>query len=162
MKQLLTESETFHRILVLGETAKGADGAVTACIVRQGRRGNHIIAEAVSKSGDGLHLVIHAEHNLLAAIQEKNLSIKPTDILYTTLEPCSGRWDISLGMRDCAGMIIDAGIKRVVVAELDPNQSILTQRRFKEAGVELIQTTNQTVRKRARRLFLSKVKTYQL
>lgn len=43
----------------------------------------------------------------------------PSDfVLYTTMEPCSNR--SSIGKRGCAQLIIDAGIKKVVIGTIEP------------------------------------------
>jgi len=72
----------------------------------------------------------HAEHVALSAARDK-----ATDAtLYTTLEPCAHHGKTP----PCVQAIIQAGIKRVVVALLDPDQRVNGQgiRQLRQEGIE--------------------------
>jgi len=84
--------------------------------------------------GEGYHRKAgepHAEIHALKAANEK----AGGSTVYVTLEPCShtGRTP------PCANALIDAGVKRVVVAMTDPNPQVAGQglTRLREAGIEV-------------------------
>jgi dCMP deaminase len=73
--------------------------------------------------------VVHAEANAIAFAAKYGTSIERAD-LYTTRIPCL----------NCAGMIINAGIKRVVWGE--EHRDMTGLRRLGEAGLEVIRYTH--------------------
>ena len=79
--------------------------------------------------GEGWHRKFghaHAEVNALQSV--KNPSALPDSTLYVTLEPCS-----HFGKTPpCANAIVKSGIKKVVIATLDPNPKVSGQ------GVEIL------------------------
>ncbi len=95
--------------------------AVGAVIVRNG----HIIAR-------GYHKRAGTDHAELVAIKRVKGRIKPTDVLYVTLEPCNhyGRTP------PCTHAIINSGIKNVVIGMKDPNPGV------KGGGVEFLKRNN--------------------
>ena len=70
----------------------------------------------------------HAEINALDAIQHQ----AQDSTLYVTLEPCSHHGKTP----PCAQAIIDAGVKKVVIATLDPNPLVAGN------GVEMLKSAN--------------------
>ncbi|MBY0121303.1 bifunctional diaminohydroxyphosphoribosylaminopyrimidine deaminase/5-amino-6-(5-phosphoribosylamino)uracil reductase RibD [Bacillus sp. S/N-304-OC-R1] len=99
---------------------------------------NPKVGAVVVKNGEvlgfGAHLKAgtpHAEVHAIGAAGEKAVDAD----LYVTLEPCShhGRTP------PCADLIIESGIKRVVVATLDPNPLVAGQgiEKLKAAGIEV-------------------------
>lgn len=141
----LTERQIFDRLVQIGRSSND-QGAVSACIVRRGK----IIAETPSVD---VGLIIHAEHRVLALIDRQQQRILPIDTLYTTLEPCTGRFDSHRGVADCTTIILNSGIRRVVYGATDPMQTVLTHARFNAEGVELLQTQDPEIRENCRRLF---------
>lgn len=87
--------------------------------------------------GEGWHYragLPHAEVNAIASVSELNLLREAT--LYVSLEPCS-----HFGKTPpCADLIIESGIKKVVVGSLDPNPKVAGRgiKRLMEAGCEVI------------------------
>jgi len=141
----------FDHLIKLSESIKSnnrftEDGKVIACLVRNGK-----ILESASSASGGI--IVHAEQNLLGYLQQKKITINKSDILYSTLEPCSRRFDIDGGAPDCTTLIIRAGIKNVVYAANDPVQSILTHTIFRTAGVNLRQTEKLEIQQKSRDLF---------
>ncbi|MGK0271001.1 MAG: diaminohydroxyphosphoribosylaminopyrimidine deaminase [Cocleimonas sp.] len=73
--------------------------------------------------GEGYHLVAgqpHAEVNALSSVKSTNASLIENATAYVTLEPCS-----HIGKTPpCADALVNSGVKRVVVAMLDPNPQV--------------------------------------
>ena len=92
---------------------------------------NKIIGEGWhQKAGDP-----HAEVNAINQVRDKTLLSEST--LYVNLEPCS-----HFGKTPpCADLIIQFGIKRVVIGSRDPNPQVAGKGilKLKEAGVEVIE-----------------------
>jgi diaminohydroxyphosphoribosylaminopyrimidine deaminase/5-amino-6-(5-phosphoribosylamino)uracil reductase len=87
--------------------------------------------------GEGWHQKFgeaHAEVNAINAVPDSNLLKEST--LYITLEPCSHHGKTP----PCSDLILQTGIKRVVIANSDPNPLVLGGglKRLHEAGVEVI------------------------
>jgi pyrimidine deaminase RibD-like protein len=95
-------------------------------------------------------------------LEQKHIEIGENDILYTTLEPCSARFDSTGGAPDCTTLIQRAGIKNVVYSASDPVQTIITHKRCDVFGINLKQTDNQELQEKARRLFNKLDTGYQL
>ncbi len=68
----------------------------------------------------------HAEPNAIASVEDKSLLRKST--MYVSLEPCSHYGKTP----PCADLIVSMGLKRVVVATLDPNPQVAGR------GVEIL------------------------
>ncbi len=87
--------------------------------------------------GEGWHYragLPHAEVNAIASVSEVDLLKEAT--IYVSLEPCS-----HFGKTPpCADLIIESGIKKVVVGSLDPNPKVAGHgiKRLMEAGCEVI------------------------
>ena len=118
------------RCLALAEKGLGntyPNPIVGAIIVHE----NKIIGEGWhQKAGEP-----HAEVNAINQVSDKTLLTEST--LYVNLEPCS-----HFGKTPpCADLIIQFGIKRVVIASRDPNPLVAGKGilKLKEAGVEVIE-----------------------
>lgn len=149
MKELepkLTDNDVFEHLLRLGHERGDSQGSVTAAIVRDGK----ILVSATSVLTG---VVIHAEHNALGYLSQKGEAVLPTDVLYTTLEPCTGRFDPDIGLRDCTSIILASGIKKVVYGASDPIQTELTHKRFQYGGAILKQVEDPNIIERCRDLF---------
>lgn len=144
----LSDTQVFEHILKMGREKGDVDGSVVACVVRDGK----ILVAATSISAG---VVIHAEHNALGYMEQKGLKVLPTDILFTTLEPCTGRFDPACGIPDCTSIIVASGIKNVVYGASDPIQTELTHMRSKYYGINLKQIDNPEIVEKCRSLFNS-------
>ncbi len=151
----MKEKDIFKHLLKLGQDSPNRDGAVTAALVR-----NEKIFLAAPSIDSGV--IVHGEHNLLGYVYKSGDPILPEDTLYTTLEPCSGRFDSSLFIPDCTSIIIASGVKNIVYAATDPVQSALSGKRFEVAGVRVGQAQDQDIIEQARELFNSKVVGYSV
>ncbi len=97
-----------RRVLLIAEGGRGftsPNPVVGACVVK----GNRVIAS-------GFHERYGAPHAEVNALKKAGARAKGAT-LYVTLEPCS-TWGKT---PPCVHAIIESGIKRVVVAALDPN-----------------------------------------
>lgn len=89
--------------------------------------------------GEGAHLKYgeaHAEVNAIAAVPDALRAYIPQATLYVSLEPCS-----HFGKTPpCADLIIQSGIKKVVIANKDPFEAVNGSgiERLRQAGVEVI------------------------
>ena len=119
---------------------------VTSCFVRDGA----ILADAVS-TNEG----VHSEYALLQRLSEKGISITDTDTVFTTVEPCGHRTPNGPGERmgDCTTNLINAGVKHIVFATADPDASVNTRHKFRDAEVGLRQTSDSRTIVEATRLF---------
>ena len=87
--------------------------------------------------GEGWHYKSgqpHAEVNAIASVSELSLLKEAT--IYVSLEPCS-----HFGKTPpCADLIIESGIKKVIVGSLDPNPKVAGRgiKRLMDAGYEVI------------------------
>ena len=87
--------------------------------------------------GEGYHEKCgepHAEVNAINSVVDRSLLAKST--IYVTLEPCS-HWGKT---PPCADLIIDSGIKKVVIGTLDPFSKVSGRgvEKLKKAGVEVV------------------------
>lgn len=109
--------------IALGDT--DPNPLVGAVIVHDGK----IIGEGYHKrSGEA-----HAEVNAVNSVKDK--SMLPKSTIYVNLEPCS-----HFGKTPpCSNLIIDSGIKRVVVSNLDPNPKVAGKgiEMMRNAGIEV-------------------------
>ncbi len=86
--------------------------------------------------GEGWHLESgqpHAEVNAVKSVKDRTLLSKAT--IYVSLEPCS-----HFGKTPpCSDLIIESGIRKVVVGSLDPNPKVSGRgiERLKDAGCEV-------------------------
>ena len=87
--------------------------------------------------GEGWHYrsgLPHAEVNAINSVKNKSLLSDAT--IYVNLEPCS-----HFGKTPpCADLIIDSGIKKVVIGSLDPNPTVAGRgvKRLMEAGCDVV------------------------
>lgn len=86
--------------------------------------------------GEGYHRAFgtpHAEIHALESISDK--SLLPDSILYVNLEPCSHYGKTP----PCSDMIIQSGIRQVVIANQDPNEKVNGRgiNKLKEAGIKV-------------------------
>ena len=86
--------------------------------------------------GEGFHRCCgkgHAEVNAIASVRDQ--SLLPESTIYVTLEPCSHYGKTP----PCAKLLIDKGIKRVVVGGLDPFEKVSGRgvAMLREAGIEV-------------------------
>lgn len=92
--------------------------------------GNRIIGEGYHRRcGEG-----HAEVNAVASVRDKSLLSEAT--AYVTLEPCSHYGKTP----PCAKLLIDSGVKRVVIGSGDPNAKVNGRgiAMLRDAGIEVI------------------------
>ena len=89
--------------------------------------------------GEGFHEQFgegHAEVNCLRSVQPKNQHLIAESTLFVTLDPCS-----HFGKTPpCCDLILEQGIKQVVVGSVDPNPAVQGRgiARLKASGVEVI------------------------
>ena len=116
------------RCLQLAAMAEGQTSPnpmVGAVIVHGGR----IIGEGyLHRAGEP-----HAEPNAIASVEDESLLKEAT--MYVSLEPCS-HWGKT---PPCADLIVRKGLKRVVIATLDPNPKVAGRgvKILQEAGIEV-------------------------
>ncbi len=77
----------------------------------------------------------HAEVNLLSNLKKSGRGIEGEDVLYVSLEPCSHYGKTP----PCAQAIVDAGIRKVVVAMQDPNPLVSGR------GIEILRSAGVSV-----------------
>ncbi len=130
MDQTIEDEKYMHRCLQLA--ANGRQNAkpnpmVGAVIVCDGR----IIGEGYHvRCGEG-----HAEVNAFKSVAEKDGILLSKSTLYVSLEPCShyGRTP------PCADLIVNKGVKRVVVGCVDPFAKVQGRgiKKLRDAGIEV-------------------------
>ena len=99
---------------------------------------NPLVGAVIEKDGkiisEGFHEVVGESHGEVCAIKNATSSVAGST-MYVNLEPCShyGRTP------PCVKAIIEAGIKKVVIAMIDPNPKVSGRgvNILKEAGVEV-------------------------
>ncbi|MFC7292251.1 bifunctional diaminohydroxyphosphoribosylaminopyrimidine deaminase/5-amino-6-(5-phosphoribosylamino)uracil reductase RibD [Hirschia litorea] len=106
----------------LGKTAPNPS---VGCVIM---RGGDVLAEACTGAGGRPH----AEQLALASLEGQDLS---EAVAYVTLEPCHSR---SNGEAGCSDRLLHSGIKRVVVAELDPHPTANGGvNKLRDAGIQV-------------------------
>lgn len=134
-----------QRALDLAELGKGAvrpNPLVGCVLVHEGK----IIGEGYHQQYGGPH----AEVNAIASMLEPKLLTEAT--AYVSLEPCS-HWGKT---PPCANLLIEKGIKSVVVATLDPNPLVAGNgiKLLEEAGISVqVGLLEQEAKWRNRRFF---------
>ena len=125
-----TQDELYmSRCLQLAAMAEGQTSPnpmVGAVIVYDGR----IIGEGYHhRAGEP-----HAEPNAIASVKDESLLREAT--MYVSLEPCS-HWGKT---PPCADLVVRKGLKRVVIATLDPNPKVAGRgvKILKDAGIEVV------------------------
>lgn len=104
--------------------------------------------------GEGWHRKFgeaHAEVNAVAAVVEKKQLSQAT--VYVNLEPCS-----HFGKTPpCADMLVQLGVKKVVIANLDPNPLVAGNgiRKLRDAGIEVVSGVLQDEGKNLNRRFFT-------
>ena len=122
-----SDSAMMRRCIALAQTATGrtAPNPLVGCVITQG---NEIV-------GEGFHPKAGEPHAEVFALRAAGDRAKNATA-YVSLEPCShfGRTP------PCADALIEAGISRVVVGMVDPDDRVSGRgiSRLKEAGIEVI------------------------
>ena len=128
MKYEVQDELYMMRCLQLAAMAEGQTSPnpmVGAVIVHGGR----IIGEGYHhRAGEP-----HAEPNAIASVEDESLLREAT--MYVSLEPCS-HWGKT---PPCADLIVRKGLKRVVIATLDPNPKVAGRgvKILQDAGIEV-------------------------
>lgn len=128
---MTTDEKYMRRALQLARLGRGSvhtNPMVGAVIVHNGR----IIGEGFHRRyGEG-----HAEVNAVASVSAADAALLPESTIYVTLEPCSHYGKTP----PCSKLIIDKGIRRVVVGSLDPFPEVSGRgiRMLREAGREVV------------------------
>jgi len=89
--------------------------------------------------GEGYHAYFggpHAEVNAIASVNEKQKKLLPHSTLFVNLEPCNHQGKTP----PCTDLIINSGIKQVVIANRDPSPLVSGKgiARLKKAGFEVL------------------------
>lgn len=89
--------------------------------------------------GEGYHRAygqLHAEPNAINAVAPSDQQYLPDATLYVSLEPCSHYGKTP----PCANLIVEKGIRKVVIATLDPNPKVAGNgiKILQQAGVEVV------------------------
>lgn len=126
-------------LAALGEGAVNPNPLVGAVVVKDGK----II-------GEGYHKKYGGPHAEVFALEEAGVEAKGADI-YVTLEPCSHYGKTP----PCAKKIIEMGIKRCIVASLDPNPLVSGRgiKMLQDAGVEVVTGVLEEEAKELNRVF---------
>lgn len=144
----MTETEIFDRLFSLIPLSNDTNGAVSACLVRDGK----IIAEGISNNES-----VHAEYALLKNLENMGEMVQEDDTFYITVEPCGKRSVGGRGgkMGDCTTNLVKAGAKKVVYAASDPHASDETRHKFQDNNSSLLQISDKQTIAEAIRLFNS-------
>lgn len=128
---MTTDEKYMKRALQLARLGRGSvytNPMVGAVIVHNGR----IIGEGFHRRfGEG-----HAEVNAVASVSPADAALLPESTIYVTLEPCSHYGKTP----PCSKLLIDKGIRRIVVGSLDPFPEVSGRglRMLREAGREVV------------------------
>lgn len=129
-REMTPDERYMHRCLTLAALGAGCvapNPMVGAVLVADGR----VIGEGWHKK----YGQAHAEVEAVNSVRPEDRALLPQATLYVSLEPCS-----HFGKTPpCTDLILQCGIKRVVVACLDPFPLVAGQgvRRLTEAGIEV-------------------------
>jgi diaminohydroxyphosphoribosylaminopyrimidine deaminase/5-amino-6-(5-phosphoribosylamino)uracil reductase len=98
-----------------------------------------IVADDGRIIGEGYHRRVgegHAEVNAMNSVKDRDRHLLSDATVYVTLEPCSHQGRTP----PCAKLLIDRGVKRVVVGSLDPFIKVSGRgvAMLREAGIEVI------------------------
>ena len=131
-------------LAALGEGAVNPNPLVGAVVVRDG--------EIV---GEGYHKKFGGPHAEVFALEMAGEKAKGADI-YVTLEPCSHYGKTP----PCAKKIIEMGIKRCIIASLDPNPLVSGRgiKMLQDAGIEVITGVLEKEAKELNRVFMKYIK----
>lgn len=140
----MNEREIFEKLFELGRNSRDPDGIVAAGLVKNG-----LILVASPSADNGIR---HAEDLVIEQAREKNIPIGERTILYTTVEPCTFR-NPAKKMTDCATLIINAGIKKVVFASHDPRYKHDSEKRLRDAGVDIRPVEDKEIAKKSLDLY---------
>ena len=114
------------QLAVMAEGQTSPNPMVGAVVVHDGK----IIGEGYHhRAGEP-----HAEPNAIASVRDESLLKEAT--MYVSLEPCS-HWGKT---PPCADLIVRKGLKKVVIATLDPNPKVAGRgvKILQDAGVEVV------------------------
>lgn len=127
-------------LAALGEGSVNPNPLVGAVVVKDGK----IV-------GEGYHKKYGEPHAEVFALEMAGEKAKGADI-YVTLEPCSHYGKTP----PCAKKIIEMGIKRCIVASLDPNPLVSGRgiKMLQEAGIEVITGVMEKEAKELNRVFM--------
>ena len=139
-----------QRALELAERGKGQvrPNPLVGCVIVHNEK---IIGEGYHQQYGGPHAEVHA----LASVVKP--ALLPYSTVYVSLEPCSHRGKTP----PCANLLIEKGIKSVVVATLDPNPLVAGKgvQLLQDAGIEVaVGLLEQEARWQNRRFFCQQEK----
>jgi pyrimidine deaminase RibD-like protein len=141
----MTEREIFEELFKTARASGDTKGAVAACLVK----GGEIIVISAS-SDDGLY---HGEYLAIERAKEQSVDLSNC-VLYSTLEPCGVRnSERAREIGDCATLIVNSGIKKVIVGALDPVEGRGVAERFRIADVEYVQVSDLSLTKESIDIF---------
>lgn len=128
----ISEQDTFFmkraiKLARLGLANTSPNPRVGAVVVHNGK----IIGEGFHrKAGQG-----HAEVNAISSVKPGDMALLHQATIYVTLEPCSHYGKTP----PCAKLLIDKGIKRVVVGNQDPSPKVNGKgiKMLEDAGIEV-------------------------
>lgn len=175
LDQLEFDRQVFEELFEFGDshfqTETREDGLVTACLVRDGEilnLGRAVDHEGMLTTGclerDGdilamtssaeLGVTVHAEQNLFGLLNKFGVRTQVGDVLYTTVEPCTGKFDPSIHTPDCTTLIVaSSAVREIVYAAIDPVQHELTSQRFDAFGVSWRQVQDEHIARRGVEMF---------
>ena len=139
-----------QRALELAERGKGQvrPNPLVGCVIVHNEK---IIGEGYHQQYGGPHAEVHS----LASVVKP--ALLPYSTVYVSLEPCSHRGKTP----PCANLLIEKGIKSVVVATLDPNPLVAGKgvQLLQDAGIEVaVGLLEQEARWQNRRFFCQQEK----
>lgn len=137
--------ETALKLAAKGEGAVNSNPFVGAVVVKKGR----IV-------GKGYHKKFGGPHAEVFALEEAGEEANGADI-YVTLEPCSHQGKTP----PCADKLINAGIKRCIIAMRDPNPLVSGRgiQKLKDAGIEVIEGVLEDESKKLNEVFIKYITT---